>query len=414
MKLFGALVAILLCVPATAGAWTKPRLLLNGDAARLLGTVVRTDGSLRAGVYDRRHNLALGLVDGAAAPLAVLRAPATVADLALSADGSGIALDVAHDGPFSLIAFDAAGVAQPPVALDAAIENVDIATSPAGAAMITWLAKSAQGYEVDAAFRDPGATSFGAPVRAGYAEDKDTLISAGIGDNGEAVVAWQTNYFPSDLAAAVRSPGAGFSPARFVLRQAIDAKLAVGPGGQAIVATSDGRGLDVSIKPPGAAAMPDAQRVDRANEGYSLAVAAAGPHRVAAAWLAGNSLRGPARLRVYAGEAKLRRIGSVGKDAGGEDIGLAIDAAGTTTVAWEEGLRAKPGDPTARSHLGIAYRPAGTHFSAPVYAGPVSLAMTPESVAVGPGGRAWVFYEAFGVGDTGPGYRRVYVTERTP
>jgi hypothetical protein len=352
-----------LSAPVANAAWTRPSVLVTGDDAGLLDTAARPDGSLRAAIVDSRRGIAMGLVDGAGGasfgdPLVALRSPALVAQVALAADGSGVAL---------------------------------------------------------VAFRDPGAATLGAPVRAGYATTEHTLVSAGVGDSGEAVVAWQTNGFPSDLAAAVRLPGAGFSTARFVSRDAGYAQLAVGPGGQAILAADRGAGLDVSVKPPGADAMPAARRVDR-GQGYAVGVAAAGPGAVAAAWLAAPRQRGPAQVRVYGGDGRLRRIGAVGRNALGENVEVAIDGAGATVVSWEEALRSKRGDPTARSHLAVAYRRPGGRLGAVRYFGPVSLDDSPESVRLGPAGRAWVLYEAFEPGDFGDraGYRRVYVTDRRP
>ena len=229
-------------------------------------------------------------------------------------------------------------------------------------------------------------------------------------------MAWQTNNFPSDLAAAVRLPGAAFSPARYIGHGAGDAQLAVSPGGRAVIATTRGAGLDISIKPPGADTMPTTHRIDH-GEGFAVAVAAAGPGEVAIAWLAAARRNADARVRVFAaeaGNAGPRRVGTVGRDATGEQVGLAVDGAGAAVVAWEENLKAKNGSPEARSHLAIASRAAGGRFRAPVYAGPVSLDDTPEAVQMGPGGRAWVLYEAFASGDFGGGgYRRVYMTERT-
>ena len=423
MRLFGVLVAAVLfagvCAPAANGAWTRPAVLVRGDDAGLFDTVVGPGGSVRAAILDSKRGIALGLVDGDGAfgdPLVALRSPAQVAQVALAADGSGVALDVQGDGRSRVVAFDAGGAPRPLVALDEVGDGPDVAVSPAGAALAAWVAKSAQGFEVRAAFRDPGSATFGAPVRAGFAASAHTLVYAGIADSGEAVVAWQTNGFPSDVAAAVRLPGGGFSAARFVARSADDARLAVGPGGQAILAAGRGAGLVVSVKPPGADAMPAATRVDH-GRGFALDVAAAGPRGVAAAWVAGARVANHARVRVFAGDARLRRIGTVGHEATGDRVRVAVDGAGATVVAWEEALKVKRGEPTARSHLGIAYRPAGARrLRAPVYAGPVSLAATPESVQVGSGGRAWVFYEAFQSGDVRdrPGYRRVYVTQRRP
>ena len=388
----------------------------RGRERRVLGSVARPDGSLRAAVTDSGRGIGLGFVDGAALsdPLVALRSPSKAGYVTFAADGSGLAVEYPRDAPSRLVAFDATGTALPPMALDDKGHGPALAVSPAGTAMVAWLAKSEQGYEVDAAFRDPGSATFGAPVRAGYTTTAHTIVSAGIGDSGEAVVTWQTNRFPTDLAAAVRLPGAAFSKSRFVRREAGEVQLAVGPGGQAILATTHGSGLDVSIKPPGADTIPGAAaRGPRA--GDTIGVAAAGARAVAAAWVVAPKLGKPAQVRVYEGGDRLRRVGTVGRDALGENVELAIDGAGVTAVAWEEGLKFKRGESNARAHLGVAYRAAGGRLSAAVkYFGPVSLDDTPEAVQLGPGGRAWVHYQAFQTSETDRGYRRVYVTERTP
>ncbi len=226
-------------------------------------------------------------------------------------------------------------------------------------------------------------------------------------------MAWQTNYFPSDLAAAVRLPGAGFSPATFVLPRAIDAKLAVGPGR----AGDRGDERRSRARRVGEAAGRRHDAAPRSGSTARRRATRSPSPRPARAGSPSPGWRATAcagRRACACTRAKGRRGGSVrsARAPSGEWLGLAIDGAGATTVAWEEGLKAKGKDPTARSHLGIAYRAAGGRFRSPVFVGPVSLEMTPEAVQVGPGGRAWVFYEAFGSGPPGPGYRRVYVTER--
>ncbi|MDA0163047.1 hypothetical protein OM076_22430 [Solirubrobacter ginsenosidimutans] len=414
----GAVVLASLSASVANAAWTRPAVLVTGDDAGLLASVARADGSLRTAIADTGRDISLGLVDAADAapfadPLVALRSPARVAYVSLAADGSGVALDVQRRAPSTVVGFDAAGTTGPLLTVDDVGGGPALAISPTGTAVVAWVAKSPQGFEVDAAFRDPGSATFGAPVRAGYTADKRTLVSAGIGDSGEAVVAWQTNSFPSDLAAAVRLPGAGFSKAGFVSRNAGDVRLAVGPGGQAILASTRGAGLDVAVKPPGADTVPAAKRIDR-GQGFAVDVAAAGPSAVAAVWLAAPKARDRARVRVFEGDSRLRRIGTVGRDGYGETVKVAIDGAGATVVAWEEALKAKRGDPSARSQLGVAYRPAGGRLRAPVHFGPVSLEVTPESVQLGPGGRAWVLYEAFETSDRDAGYRRVYGTERRP
>lgn len=415
-----ALAVLGVCVPNVGAAWSSPAVLVTGDEGSLLATVIRPEGTLRAAIGDTRRGIAMGLTDatGPAAfsdPLVALRTPAAVAQVALAADGSGVALQVQRQASSSVVGFDAAGTLRPPLALDD-VGGAAVAVSPGGAAGAAWIAKTPQGYAVVGAFRDPGATTFGAPVQAGYAAARDTIVQIGIGDRGEAVVSWQVNGFPSAVAAAVRLPGAGFSKARFVSRGAIDAQLAVGPGGQAILATPHGAQLDVSVKPPGAAAMPVARRIDR-GEGFATGVAASGERQVAMAWLAAPARRGRARVRVYAGAARARgprRIGTLGRDARGEVVRVAVDARGATVVSWEEALPPKRGNPTARSQLGVAYRPGGRRFGRPTYLGPVALFDTPQSLQVGAGGRAYVLYEAFQP-DIGLGsYRRVYVAERRP
>lgn len=356
MKVLATIAIALATAPAASASWTHPSVLLKGgDETMVLGGVVRPDGSLRTAF--RQQGVGLGLLDAPASPLIALRAPTLIGQVAFAADGSGVALDYRTR---ALFAFDAAGAAQP--ALQNLGDEPTVAISPAGAAVAAWVAKTPQGYEIDAAFRDPGSPAFGPPVRAGYATNKRALVSAGIGDSGEAVVAWQTNGFPSDVAAAVRLPGAGFSPARFVARNAGDARLAVGPGGQAILAVQRGAGLDMAIKPPGADAMPATQRVDR-GQGYAVNVAAAGPRTVATAWITTPSLRDHARVRLYEGT---RRVGTLGRFVDSETLGLAVDTSGAMVVAWDEIRR--HGDA-----LAVAYRPSGSRPQPPTSLGAATL-----------------------------------------
>src|SRR4051812_39356396 len=118
MRVLGVLVLVLaLASPAAGASWTRPSLLLSGDEAGLAGTVVRPDGTLRAAIW--RPGISLGLMDGTKGdPLVVLRPPTLVANVVLAADGSGVALTVQRHGPTSVVAFDAAGAARPPVTID--------------------------------------------------------------------------------------------------------------------------------------------------------------------------------------------------------------------------------------------------------------------------------------------------------
>jgi hypothetical protein len=416
----GALAVVGACAPGAEAAWTTPSVLVTGDGAGLLATTVRPDGSLRAAITSSAAHIAMGLTDATdpsafSDPLVALRAPTVVAQVALASDGGGVALEVARNAPSSVVAFDAAGALQPPLVVDD-VGGATVAVSPGGAAVAAWIAKVGKDYEIDAAFRDPGAATFGPPVRAGYTTDGDTLVQAGIGDSGEATVAWQVNGFPSAVAAAVRQPGAGFGKARYVSRGATDARLAVGAGGQAILVAPTSRDLDLSVKAPGASAMPVARRVDRAGVGFAAGVAAAGARQVAVAWMAAATPRGRPRMRVYAGVASAKaphRVGTLGGNVAGDDVGLAINASGVTVASWQEELKAKRGNPEARSHLGVAYRAAGGRFGPTTFLGPVSLDDSPEAVQVGAGGRAYVLYEAFESGDVAAdSYRRVYVTVR--
>src|SRR4051794_22354813 len=90
-----------LIAAAPSFAWTRPSVVVTGDDAALLGTVVRPDGTVRAAIVDRRRDIALGLLDGAGEnPLVALRAPARVGQVALAADGSGVAVAGPRDAPF--------------------------------------------------------------------------------------------------------------------------------------------------------------------------------------------------------------------------------------------------------------------------------------------------------------------------
>jgi hypothetical protein len=420
--MLGALAVVGLCAPgAEAAGWAKPAVLVSGDRATLLATAVGPDGTLRAAITDASRHITVGLTDATdpsafSDPLIALRAPTQVTQVALAGDGSGVAVvAVARDRPSSVVGFDAAGALQPPLVVDDAGDTT-VAVSPGGAAVTAWVAKSGKSYEIDAAFRDPGSATFGAPMRAGYTTGADALIHAGIGERGEATVMWQANGFPSAVAAAVRQPGAGFAKARYVSRGAIDAQLAVGAGGQAIVVAPQDRELDVAVKAPGASSMPSARRIDRADEGFAAAATAGGQRQVAMAWIASAAEGGHARLRVYAGattDSGPRRVATLGGAVAGDRIGLAVGPSGTTVASWQEELRAKHGSPEARSHLGVAYRAAGGRFGPTTFFGPVSLDDTPEAVQVAADGRAYVLYEAFESGDTGAdAYRRIYATVR--
>ncbi len=417
-----ALAALGLSAPVADARWSAPSVLVSGDDAGLLGTTVRSDGSLRAAIADGPRSIALGLVDITSPPrfsdpLIVLRSPVQTSGVVLAADGSGVALTLkSGKGSSSLVPFNAGGTAGPPVATDDIGSFSAIATSPAGSAVAAWVRKSAAGLEVVAAFRAAGSGTFGAPVRAGYTTSADTLVQAGIGDRGEAVVTWQPNGFPSAVAAAVRLPGAGFSKATYVTRQGSLVQLAVGPGGQAILAASTDRRMRVSVKRPGAATMPPVRTVDKAGAGSESSVAAGGDRQVAATWNASRTQRSDQRVRVYAGVTAtgVHRIGTVGKNA--QDALVAVGSNGDVAVGWSIDLPALRGDPTARSRFAVSYRRAGKRFETPVLRGPVALSSTPESLQVVPGGRAYALYEAYESGDdrTRPAFRRVYLSERTP
>src|SRR3954449_3487254 len=104
----GAAMSMWLIAAAPTFAWSRPSVVVSGDDAALLGTVVRPDGTVRAAIVDGRRDIALGLVDGAVEnPLVALRPPARVGQVAFAADGSGVALAGPRDAPFGVVAFDA-------------------------------------------------------------------------------------------------------------------------------------------------------------------------------------------------------------------------------------------------------------------------------------------------------------------
>jgi hypothetical protein len=405
-------IAMTMMVPGAAGAaptWRAPAVLVQGDGAGLIGGMVRADGSPRIAVWDESEQDELGFVDTLGAPpLTVLTGTGFAYGAGFAADGSGLALTGARGSrTTSVVAFAADGTPNPAPLLQLTGRSPELAVARTGAAVVAWAAKGGKGAEIDAAFREPGAAGFGPVQRAGYATTSDAIVHAGIGDDGTAVVSWQANYFPSPLAAAVRPAHAGFAPARFVSRSAVDGQLAVGPGGQAILTAPHPRSLGVSLKAPGATAMSLERVADRSRRdgGIAEGVAAAGTRGVGVAWMAG------ARVHVLTGAADpgrgLHLIGALGRRPGGEYMKLALAPSGAALVAWEEALKAKRGNPTARSHLAVAVRPAGRRFAATAFLGPVSLDATPE-LALLQGDRAYVAYEAFQP-DT-HGYRRVYAS----
>ena len=119
--------------------------------------------------------------------------------------------------------------------LKATTGAVVLAALSASAANAAWTRPSVLVTGDDAGLLDTVARPDGS-LRAAIVDSRHGIAMGLVDGSGEAVVAWQTNGFPSDLAAAVRLPGAGFSKARFVSRDAGYAQLAVGPGGQAILA----------------------------------------------------------------------------------------------------------------------------------------------------------------------------------
>jgi len=410
-----ALFAVLFA-PATAqAAWSAPEQLVDGDDASLQALAPMRDGTIRTVIADARQKIGLGFRDATAdgpfgPPRVVMPAGGNAFDTRLAADGSGVTLVADGRRRTRVVSFDGAGRLSEPLVIHSAYDAA-LALSPAGAAAVVWLHAAGADTEVLAAFRDAGSSAFGAPIRAGYALDRRSLVDAGIGDSGEAVITWQVNQFPSALAAAVRLPGAGFSRPRLLSREVSLTSLAVGPGGQAIEATSDGRRLRVSVKRPGQAQMPVLRTIDRAGNGGDTAVAAAGAHRLGLTWTAGPA------ARVYLGTAErgLRRTATLGH--GLSSVRLGIDDTGRALVAWENTEPRRRGDPTYRSRLALAYKPAGGGFGPPVRLGPVALDSTPLALALAPGGRAIAAYESFEPAEADPrgrGYRRVYVTRLAP
>jgi hypothetical protein len=406
-------IALVMAMAGPAGAaptWRAPAVVVQDDGAGLLGGMVRAGGSPRLAVWDDSAHDALGFTDTLGAPpRPVLQGPSLVLGVGFAADGSGLALTAARgQQATSVVAFAPDGRPNPQPLLQFTGRSAEVAVAHSGAAVVAWAVKGGQGAEVDVAFREPGATTFGPVQRAGYTTTTDAIVHAGIGDDGTAVVSWQPNFFPSPLVAAVRPAHAGFAPARIVSKGAIDGRLAVGPGGQAILTAPHGRTLGVSLKAPGATKMSLERVADRTKRDTASAedVAAAGSRSVAVAWTAGG------RVRVLAGAAeptgRLRLIGSVGRKPGGDVLKLALAPSGAALVAWQEELKPLHGDPTARSHLAVAVRAAGGRFAAPAFLGPVALEATPE-LALLQGDRAYVAYEAFQSSNT-MSFRRVYAS----
>src|SRR5262249_7844176 len=142
MRVLTALLLTWVLVPAAqAATWTKPSVLLRGDDQALRSTAILPDGRVRAATVDK--GITFGLQDGPpfGPPLLTRRDPQFVSALASAADGGGVAV-----GTAGVFAFDAAGVAQPPLAIADVGEQPAVAISPAGTAMAAWVAKAGDDY----------------------------------------------------------------------------------------------------------------------------------------------------------------------------------------------------------------------------------------------------------------------------
>jgi hypothetical protein len=197
------------------------------------------------------------------------------------------------------------------------------------------------------------------------APDGATAPIAGLGANGDAVVAWLR---AGTLEARVRAPGAAFADVQPIAAGATGHDVAVGEDGTAVLAWGQADGVWVAVRPPGGAFSAQPLAGGAAPSRIDVAVNARGDVLVAfardGAWAslrpAGGAFEAPVQLR--AGDAC--------------DIQAAVGDGGDAAVAWHD-LCAGVG----AAH--VARRPAGGAFAAEQALGPTSsvdVAVTSDGV----------------------------------
>jgi hypothetical protein len=214
-------------------------------------------------------------------------------------------------------------------------------------------------------------------------------------EHGEAVAAWRSR---AHVEVALRAPDGRFG-SRQVLpgrtRQVPGAPaLAIAPSGEAIVAWVNGvigrfSVILAAVRPPGGV-FGSPQRIAHSTSPPIVAIAADGEATLA--WCSGDCERGRPRLLTAVKPAGSRRFApgpSPRGEPGGEGAwkvrGVAYDAQGTLTVAWDEFEPFAPGGLSSGTQVAVADRPRGATFGpARIYAAPSGavLAVAPSGAGV--------------------------------
>jgi hypothetical protein len=245
-----------------------------------------------------------------------------------------------------------------------------------------------------AAFRAPGAASFGAPIRLDSGPFGTQLHAVAATDGGRVLVL-ASGFVQGPHVVAIEATPAGFSaPVDLGARsgQLAQAWAALAPDGAATVAWSAGAAIQVVTRAPGGAFGPIATiSTPRVPAGRRLGFAARG-RRVALAWSETDAVRTVARLMVAEGSvgAALGRPQALTLLRGRMDeIGLALGDVGAASVAWRHPCRQGDG-----RVLAMTRRSAAARFGpVAVVSGRDRSARLP-AVVLGRGGRPAVVWVA--------------------
>jgi hypothetical protein len=265
-------------------------------------------------------------------------------DAAVASDGSG-AIVVQSGRRVRVVTFGTRGRVGVPSAVsrDRTADFAALAVARGGAAVVVWFRHTrARRWRLEAAVRDPGAASFGAPeplsrfVRRACC----THVSAAIGDGGDAVATWRSTSRPA-VWASLRRAGASFrAPQRLAADSSDVPKAAIGAGATATVIYSlqrvplrAGDGLRLHRAESGGAF--GAPEVVNPGGGVTIADAAITPAgRVFVAWVDQAAAR--VRWSECGPAAPLVEGGTIGTGLAPRALAVAAADDGRAVVAWSQ------------------------------------------------------------------------------
>ena len=242
-----------------------------------------------------------------------------------------------------------------------ASNGLAVGVSPSGYAVVAWVGQSAGTTAVHAVRRAPGGT-FGAPELVSGTEKLSDVVlgvTAGIGDDGVAMVIWQppalgrTPGGEFSIEQSMAAPDVPFSaPTELGTASLSSPKLAVAPDGRALVVFGD-VGLRVSERPPGGSFGAPRSLSEDAGTG-AVAIQPDGSAMVAwrsatglvVARRTGTGPLGPPIQVLASSELGEQGIGGIAQfdgdpappeDDSGVDLRMLTAADGSTVFTWGDG-----------------------------------------------------------------------------